>query len=59
MLTSDYDKYICNKYGIGARAETGKVNCKQCPLLIDAKELICKATAHYDERRGKWIKDRK
>lgn len=57
MLTSDYDKYICEKYGAGAREKTGKPNCKRCPLMHDEKRLICKATAHYDKKRKEWVID--
>ena len=55
MLTSDYDKYICEKYS--KKDEQGYVHCDKCPLLIDGYELMCKANAHYDKKRKEWMFD--
>ena len=56
MLTSDYDKHICDKYR--TTIENNKsLQCRNCPLMIDYEEGLCKAIAHYDKTRGKWVLD--
>lgn len=55
MLTSDYDKHICEKYR--TKNKDNELQCKDCPLMIDYKRVICKAVAHYDKTVKKWVSD--
>ena len=55
MLKSDRDKRICAKYG--AQDETGHVHCPDCPLVVDKREMMCKANSHYDRHMREWVPD--
>ena len=37
--------------------ENGWVHCSECPLVISAYELMCKANASYDRRARAWEYD--
>ena len=54
MLT-DKQKKICEKYS--ERDENGKVHCNECPLVINAYALMCKAVCHYDRHEREWVFD--
>lgn len=58
MLTSKYEKRVCDKYS--AYDETGHVHCNECPLHKgnpNAYDFRCKANSHYDRRTGEWEYD--
>ena len=55
MLRNDKEKAICEKYS--AKDQNGKVHCSDCPLVVSAAALMCKATAHYNYRRKEWVFD--
>lgn len=55
MLTADRDKRTCAKYS--KQDETGRVNCRSCPLVRDAEAYMCKANAHYDRKTKEWEYD--
>ena len=63
MLKTNREKRICAKYG--TRDETGHVHCTECPLNLAGmhpsrygwRDLMCKATAHYDRHLREWVLD--
>lgn len=50
MLTTERQKCICAKYS--AKDAEGYVHCDECPLVIHAGWIMCRANAHYD--RHEW-----
>ena len=46
------EKKICEKYS--ARDEQGFVHCKECPLVVDHTEHLCKANAEYNRHTKEW-----
>ena len=55
MLKTEKDKSICTKFS--TPDENGWVHCSECPLVISAYELMCKANASYDRRARAWEYD--
>lgn len=55
MLKTDREIKICKKYS--KRDENHFVHCKECPLVKDHEDMICKAIAHYDRHERKWVLD--
>lgn len=55
MLTNDREKSICARYS--ARDAEGFVHCKECPLVKDIYQTLCKANAHYDRHSREWVLD--
>lgn len=49
---TEREKKICEKYS--ARDEQGFVHCKECPLVIDHTERLCKANARYNRHTKEW-----
>lgn len=47
-LTPEEQK-ICEKYG--KRDEDGEVHCYECPLAIDTRYCVCKASVTEEEYR--------
>ena len=56
MLKNDKERKICEKYS--ARDSEGFVHCFECPLKTDRTRPMCKAVAHYDRHRKKWVLDK-
>lgn len=55
-LTAE-EKAICKEYG--KRGEDGRVRCRECPLVIDRRDMVCKrniskknAKEYYDYQKG-------
>ena len=46
---------ICKKYS--ARDKDGFVHCNECPLVLSNFNLMCHATAHFDEKKNRWVLD--
>lgn len=55
-LKSEKEMKTCSKYS--ARDETGFVHCHECPLVVDAYNLMCKANSHYDKHKKQWVIDK-
>lgn len=51
MLT-EKQKRICEKYS--AKDEHGHVHCPDCPLMVSAYDLMCKANASYNRHTREW-----
>lgn len=52
MLTNERQKRICAKYS--AKDAEGYVHCDECPLVIHAGWIMCRANAHYDRHLRNW-----
>lgn len=52
MLTNERQKRICTKYS--AKDAEGHVHCDECPLVIHAGWIMCRANAHYDRHLWNW-----
>ena len=52
MLTNERQKRICTKYS--AKDAEGHVHCDECPLVIHAGWIMCRANAHYDRHLRNW-----
>lgn len=52
MLTNERQKRICAKYS--AKDAEGYVHCDECPLVIYAGWIMCRANAHYDRHLRNW-----
>lgn len=52
MLTTERQKRICAKYS--AKDAEGHVHCDECPLVIHAGWIMCRANAHYDRHLREW-----
>lgn len=46
------EKNICAKYS--KRDEKGFVHCKECPLVVDAENYMCKANSKYNRKTRRW-----
>lgn len=57
MLIKDKDKKICEKYS--TRDKDGFVHCRDCPLVVDRTNCLCKSFMHYDRHKRKWVPDGK
>lgn len=55
MLKTEREKAICQKYG--SQDETGHVHCSECPLVVDGRAMMCRATCHYDKNLREWVPD--
>ena len=45
MLSTEEQKKICAQY---KKKVNGKVQCRDCPLVISINDLMCHANSHYD-----------
>ena len=54
MLTNDRDRRTCEKYGAMDEA-TGKVRCEFCPLVVNTRDMMCKANSHWDKHLREWV----
>lgn len=52
MLKTEKDKSICTKFS--TPDENGWVHCPECPLMINAYELMCKANTSYNRKTKTW-----
>lgn len=55
MIKNKREQAICDRYS--KRDSENKVHCYECPLVVDAYDYLCKANAHYDRHKKKWIAD--
>ena len=56
MLKTEKERSICARYS--ARDDEGLVHCKECPLVVEAAERICRAISHYDRHLKEWVLDK-
>ena len=40
-----------------AKDKDGFVHCNECPLVLSNFDLMCHATAHFDEKKNRWVLD--
>lgn len=52
MLKTEKDKSICAKFS--TPDENGRVHCPECPLMVNAYELMCKANTSYNRKTRTW-----
>lgn len=49
---TEREQRICNKFS--ARQADGLVRCSECPLVVDEKNLLCRANATFNRKTGEW-----
>lgn len=49
---TEKQKKICEKYS--KRQPDGLVRCNVCPLVIDRRNLMCRANSEYNRKTKTW-----
>lgn len=52
---TERERQICKKYS--ERDRSGKVHCKECPLVVDSESFMCKANSTYNRKTKEWELD--